>query len=82
MGAGKLIFVASGGTLVVTAPDGTIMRSENGYLTVANPLSGKWLVQVQVDGSEPSGNGTQYTMAAGQGLYTVYMPIVKLQTKK
>ncbi len=82
VGPGKLFFIASGGTLVVTAPDGTIMRSENGYLTVANPLSGRWLVQVQVAGNVPFDNGTQYTMAAGQGLYTVYMPIVKLQTKK
>ena len=81
VGAGKLIFQATGGTLVVTAPDGTIMRSENGFLTVADPLSGKWLVQVLVEGPG-SGNGTQYTVAAGQGLYTVYMPIVKLQTKK
>ena len=54
VGAGKLIFVATGGTLVVTAPDGTIMRSENGYLTVANPLSGKWLVQVLVEGQAPA----------------------------
>lgn len=82
VGAGKLIFMASGGTLVVTAPDGTIMRSENGYLSVANPLSGRWLVQVLVSDGGLFDNGTQYTMAAGQGLYTVYMPIVKLQTKQ
>ena len=82
VGAGKLIFISSGGTLVVTAPDGTIMRSENGYLSAANPLSGRWLVQVLVSGGGPFDNGTQYIMAAGQGLYTVYMPIVKLLTKK
>lgn len=58
------------------------MRSANGYLTVANPLSGRWLVQVLIGGGGPFNNGTQYTMAAGQGLYSVYMPIVKLQTKK
>ena len=82
VGPGKLIFVANGGTLVVTAPDGTIMRSEFGYLSVANPLTGRWLVQVLVNNGVFTGNGTQYTVAAGQGLYTVYMPIVKQQTKK
>ncbi|MFN8464282.1 MAG: hypothetical protein U0X20_01965 [Caldilineaceae bacterium] len=82
VGAGKLIFVANGGPVVVTAPDGTILRSDTGYLTVANPLSGKWLVQVLVDDGQTSGYGTQYSIAVGQGLYTIYMPIVKLLTKK
>ena len=82
VGAGKLIFVATGGTLVVTAPDGAIMRSQNGHLTVANPLNGKWLVQVLLGEGEPSANGTQYAVAVGQGLYTVYMPVVKLRTNE
>jgi hypothetical protein len=80
VGAGKLIFVATGGALVVTAPDGSVLRASDGYLNVANPLSGEWQVQVLIAGPGvvgPDALGDQYAVAVGQGLYTVYMPIVK-----
>jgi hypothetical protein len=80
VGAGKLIFAATGGGLVVTAPDGSVLRAPDGYLSVANPLNGVWQVQVLVAGPgavSADELGSQYAVAIGQGLYTVYMPIVK-----
>jgi hypothetical protein len=85
VGAGKLVLAASGGNLVVTAPDGKVLEPQSSFLTVANPLNGVWLVQVRlaapvlINNLAPDDLGIQYTIAVGQGLYSVYMPTVKQQ---
>ena len=74
-GGGRLIFSANGGTLVVTAPDGTITRPDSTYYVIENPRTGKWQVQVETWNDL----GFQYTVAAGLAQYSIYMPSIKRQ---
>jgi hypothetical protein len=73
LGGGSLVFLARGGDLVVTAPDGTVTRPDGTRYTVQNPATGVWQVQLLAYNT----NGSQYAVAVGQGAYNVYMPVVK-----
>jgi len=74
-GGGRLIFAAHGGSLVVTAPDGTVTRPDSTYYVVTNPRTGVWKVQVEAWGSL----GDQYAVAAGLAQYSIYMPAIQRQ---
>jgi hypothetical protein len=74
-GGGRLIFTARYGTLVVTAPDGTVTRPDSTYYVVENPRTGKWKVQLDTWNDQ----GAQYTIAVGLAQYSIYMPAIKRQ---
>ncbi|HFD40852.1 MAG TPA: hypothetical protein ENJ31_13500 [Anaerolineae bacterium] len=71
-GAGKLVFVSEGGSLVLTRPDGSVDDTGATQIIVDKAPTGEWQVQVRVWGGE----GEQYAIAIGQAVNTIYLPLV------
>ena len=73
-GGGTLVFAARNGRLVITKPDGSILKASD-YIEVKNAPVGEWKVQVRV--SSTGVEGVEYGFAIGKIGYQIYLPVVK-----